>query len=65
MPAPSWPSTDGSGDNRVPFTTDRSEWQTPDAPMRTRTSPAFGVFEPDVDDFERLVDRRDTQRPWA
>ena len=37
-PAPSWPRTDGAFHGMVPLMTDRSEWQTPAAPMATRTS---------------------------
>ena len=37
-PAPSWPSTDGAFHGMVPLMTDRSLWQTPAAPMATRTS---------------------------
>src|SRR6266850_2050229 len=42
MPAPSWPSTSGSGSAIVPVIADRSEWHTPQAPRRTNTSPRFG-----------------------
>src|SRR5438477_8790277 len=42
-PAPSWPRTMGATPMSVPFCTDRSEWQTPEAAMRTLTSPAWGV----------------------
>ena len=38
MPAPSWPSTAGAGKGMVPSITDRSEWHTPAACMRTCTS---------------------------
>ena len=38
MPAPSWPSTAGAGNGIVPSITDRSEWHTPAACMRTCTS---------------------------
>ena len=38
MPAPSWPSTAGAGKGIVPSITDRSEWHTPAACMRTCTS---------------------------
>ena len=41
-PAPSWPSTAGRVMGRVPFCMERSEWQTPEATMRTRTSPGWG-----------------------
>ena len=41
-PAPSWPSTTGVGIGMVPFTTDRSEWHTPQAAILIPTSPAFG-----------------------
>src|SRR5258706_2291463 len=41
-PAPSWPSTRGSGSAMVPVIADRSEWQTPQAPRRTNTSPRLG-----------------------
>ena len=37
-PAPSWPRTDGDFHGMVPLITDRSLWQTPAAPMATRTS---------------------------
>src|SRR5881628_3112997 len=39
-PAPSWPSTHGTGLGSVPSCTDTSEWQTPLAATRIRTSPA-------------------------
>ena len=43
-PAPSWPSTIGyDAEERAVLTTERSEWQTPDAPIFTFTSPAFGA----------------------
>src|SRR4051795_2626622 len=42
VPAPSWPRTAGSAIGRVPFTTERSEWQTPEAPICRRTSPDCG-----------------------
>src|SRR3954452_10348703 len=42
-PAPSCPRTIGDGPNIVPFCIDRSEWQTPEAPMRSFTSPARGA----------------------
>ena len=41
-PAPSWPSTSGSGSAMVPVIADRSEWQTPQAPSFTVTSPRLG-----------------------
>ena len=37
-PAPSWPSTAGAGNGMVPSMTERSEWHTPAACMRTCTS---------------------------
>ncbi len=37
-PAPSWPSTAGAGNGIVPSITDRSEWHTPAASIRTWTS---------------------------
>ena len=37
-PAPSWPRTTGGGNGIVRLMTDRSEWQTPAAPIPTRTS---------------------------
>ena len=37
-PAPSCPMTVGAGNGIVPSMTDKSEWQTPAAAMRTRTS---------------------------
>jgi hypothetical protein len=37
VPAASWPRTAGSSWGRVPSASDRSEWQTPAAAMRTRT----------------------------
>ncbi len=42
-PAPSWPSTTGTGVSSVPFCIDRSEWHTPEAAIRTSTSPAWGA----------------------
>ena len=42
MPAPSWPSTIGPGRSHSPSRTWRSEWQTPEASIRTRTSPGPG-----------------------
>ena len=42
-PAPSWPMTTGTGRGQSPSRTCRSEWQTPDARIRTRTSPARGA----------------------
>src|SRR6267142_964174 len=42
-PAPSWPSTSGSGSAIVPVIAERSEWHTPQAPRRTSTSPRFGA----------------------
>src|SRR5437867_4160825 len=42
VPAPSWPRTAGCAIGRDPFTTERSEWQTPEAPICRRTSPAWG-----------------------
>src|SRR2546429_8033053 len=38
VPAPSWPRMAGGGKGRVPSTSDTSEWQTPEAPMRRTTS---------------------------
>ena len=40
--APSWPPIIGSGQGRSPVTMCSSEWHSPDPPIRTRTSPAFG-----------------------
>ncbi len=37
-PEPSWPSTVGNMKGMVPFWTERSEWHTPLAAIRTRTS---------------------------
>src|SRR5260370_1788715 len=42
VPAPSWPRTAGTGCSSVPLASERSEWQTPAAARRTRTSPAAG-----------------------
>ncbi len=42
MPAPSWPSTTGPCRSHSPSRTWRSEWQTPEASIRTRISPARG-----------------------
>ena len=42
MPAPSWPSTMGGGSGIVPFWTERSEWQTPEATILTLASPGPG-----------------------
>src|SRR5205814_946004 len=39
VPAPSCPSTAGTGWRSVPLDSDRSEWQTPAAASRTRTFP--------------------------
>ena len=41
-PAPSCPSTIGPGRSQSPSRTWRSEWHTPDAVIRTRTSPGRG-----------------------
>src|SRR5437870_12719177 len=41
-PAPSWPSTQGSGIGRSPVMACRSLWHTPLAPRRTSTSPSRG-----------------------
>src|SRR5690349_13783985 len=41
-PAPSWPSTSGSGSGIVPVIAERSEWQTPHAARRTVSSPRLG-----------------------
>ena len=41
-PLASWPSSIGTGRARLPSTTDRSEWHTPAASMRTSTSPGPG-----------------------
>ena len=41
-PAPSWPIAIGVGRGHSPSRTWRSEWHTPDARIRTRTSPARG-----------------------
>src|SRR5581483_8096867 len=41
-PAPSWPSTSGSGSAIVPVIAERSEWHTPQAARRTVTSPRLG-----------------------
>src|SRR5436190_11568969 len=41
-PAPSWPSTSGSGSAIVPVIAERSEWHTPHAARRTVTSPRLG-----------------------
>ena len=38
-PAPSWPSTTGTGNGMVPSTTDRSLWHSPAAEIATSTSP--------------------------
>src|SRR4029077_3749778 len=43
VPAPSWPRTAGTGWSRVPLASERSEWQTPAAARRTRTSPPAGA----------------------
>ena len=42
-PAASWPSAMGSGRTREPSTTETSEWQTPAASTRMRSSPARGA----------------------
>ena len=43
-PAPSWPSSIGNGAPQFPFSiAQRSEWQTPLAARRTRTSPGPGA----------------------
>src|SRR5690242_14105698 len=41
-PAPSCPSTSGSGRAIVPVIAERSEWHTPHAARRTATSPRLG-----------------------
>ena len=38
MPAPSWPITHGNGNGKFPFWTATSEWHSPEATIRTRTS---------------------------
>src|SRR3982074_1934466 len=43
VPAPSWPRTAGIGWSSVPLASERSEWQTPAAVIRTRTSPSAGA----------------------
>src|ERR671937_2253980 len=42
-PAPSWPSTSGSGSAIVPVIAERSEWHTPQAASLTDTSPRLGA----------------------
>ncbi len=42
IPAASWPSSIGTGRARLPSTTDRSEWHSPAASIRTSTSPSPG-----------------------
>ena len=42
MPAASWPNAIGSGRGRLPLITDRSEWHSPAALIRTSTSPGPG-----------------------
>ena len=42
IPAASCPSSIGVGRTRLPSTTDKSEWQTPAASMRTSSSSAPG-----------------------
>lgn len=43
IPEPSWPRTMGTAHTRTPLTRERSEWQTPAASMRIRTSPRPGA----------------------
>ena len=53
VPAPSCPSTIGQRPSpRRPSARCRSEWQTPQAAMRTSTSPAFGGAQLDVLDAD-------------
>ena len=47
-PAPSWPRTTGGGKGMVPSMTERSEWHTPAAPMRTATSLGPGAAHREV-----------------
>ncbi|GAB4004325.1 hypothetical protein GCM10029992_48890 [Glycomyces albus] len=42
IPAASWPSSIGVGRTRLPSTTDRSEWHSPAASIRTSSSPDPG-----------------------
>ena len=56
MPAPSWPSTTGSGFGVAPEITFQSEWQTPLAASRMLTSPGPGECEVEILDREGLVD---------
>src|SRR6267378_1213731 len=42
-PAASWPRISGGGIGIVPLVADRSEWQTPQAPSLTVTSPRRGA----------------------
>ena len=61
-PRASWPSSIGTGRTRLPSTTDRSEWHTPAASIRTSSSPGPGgssSSSPTV----RGRDRRQGRRP--
>ena len=51
-------------DGSMPFTTERSEWHTPDAPSRTRTSPAFGPAR-SMSTISSGGRRRCRPRPWS
>lgn len=42
-PTASWPSAIGNGRTRSPLTTERSEWQSEAAAIRTSTSPSRGA----------------------
>ena len=59
-PAPSWPIAIGVGRGHSPSRTWRSEWQTPDARIRTRTSPARGSASSTVSTTVGLPPRRRT-----
>ena len=54
-PAPSWPIAIGVGRGQSPSRTWRSEWQTPDARILTRTSPARGSARLELLDRRRLA----------
>ena len=58
MPEPSWPNTIGVGRSHSPSRTCRSEWHTPEASIRTRTSPTRGSLEIHLADVDRSAHLR-------
>ncbi len=64
-PAPSWPIAIGVGRGQSPSRTWRSEWQTPDARILTRTSPARGSARSSSSTVDRLRRRSAAPRPGS